>query len=253
MTGRGRRPHPMDVAPAWAPSSSVPEDDGWLSPAEREALAKLRFPKRVRDWRVGRWVAKRAVLRALGARTLPLDDVEILADPGGAPCPRVLAPGSWGPVSLSLSHAGGVGFAVAIGDVIRLGCDVEAVTARNDSFLQDYFTEAEWTWVEAHREERDWRAMLVWSAKESALKALGEGLRLDTRSVEVTVPGRIADRPTSWLPVTVRIPEGEQFPGHWCRAGDFVWTIVSERRVSPPGDLPPSLASMDPPIPGRPD
>ena len=121
MTGRGEGPHPMDVAPAWASSSSVPEDDGWLSPAEREVLAGLRFPKRIRDWRVGRWVAKHAVLRALGAGTLSLDAVEILASPGGAPSPRVLAPGSWGPVSLSLSHSGGVGFAVAISDVIQIG------------------------------------------------------------------------------------------------------------------------------------
>jgi phosphopantetheinyl transferase len=243
----------MDVVPAWSSSSSLPEDDGWLSPAEREVLAGLRFPKRIRDWRVGRWVAKHAVLGALGAGALSLDAVEILASPGGAPSPRVLAPGSWSPVSLSLSHSGGVGFAVAISDVIRVGCDVEEVTTRSDSFLQDYFTELEWTWVTAHPEEREWRAMLIWSAKESALKALSEGLRLDTRAVEVTVPGGMTDQPTSWLPVTVRIPGGKQFPGCWCRVGDFVWSVVTERGVPSPGELPPPLVSMVPPIPGRPD
>jgi 4'-phosphopantetheinyl transferase len=156
-------------------------------------------------------------------------------------------------VSLSLSHSGGVGFAVAVREIVRLGCDVEVVADRSDAFLQDYFTEAEWSWVQAADEGRDRRAMVVWSAKESALKALGEGLRLDTRAVEVTVPAWIADQPTSWLPLSVRTPGGERFPGYWCPAGDFVWTICAERRVPSPGELPPSLVSMAPPIPGRPD
>jgi hypothetical protein len=95
--------------------------------------------------------------------------------------------------------------------------------------------------------------MLVWSAKESALKALGEGLRLDTRAVEVTVPAWVAGEPTSWLPLSVRTPGGERFPGHWCTAGDFVWTLVAERGIPSPGESPPSLVSMDPPVSGYPD
>jgi len=243
----------MDVVAAWAPSSSVPGDDGWLSPAEAEVLEGLRLPKRIRDWRVGRWTAKQAVLRALGLGTLTPDDVEILASPGGAPSPHVLAPGTWGPVSLSLSHSGGVGFAVAVREIIRIGCDVEVVAARSHTFLHDYLTEAEWSWVQAADEGRDRRAMVVWSAKESALKALREGLRLDTRTVEVTVPAWIADQPTSWLPLSVRTPGGARFPGYWCPAGDFVWTIVAERAVPSPGEAPPPLVSMAQPIPGRPD
>jgi 4'-phosphopantetheinyl transferase len=243
----------MDVATAWASSSSVPGDDGWLSPAERDVLAGLRFPKRIRDWRVGRWVAKQAVLRALGPAALSLDDVEILADPGGAPFPRILAPGSWGPVSLSLSHSGGVGFAVAIGNLIRVGCDVEAVANRSGSFLQDYLTEVEWNWVAADHGESDRRAMLVWSAKESALKVLREGLRLDTRSVEVTVPGGIGDLPTSWLPLNVHAPGGEQYPGYWCWVEDFVWTVVAERSMSSPDETPPSLAAIPRPVRSFPD
>jgi hypothetical protein len=146
-----------------------------------------------------------------------------------------------------------VGFAVAFGDVVRLGCDVEEVTTRSEAFLRDYLTESEWSWVGAAGEDRVRRAMVVWSAKESALKALGEGLRLDTRAVEVTVPAWIADEPTPWLPLSVRTPDGEFFPGLWCPAGDFVWTIVAERSVLSPVELPPPLVSMPPPVSGRPD
>ncbi len=155
MTGRGERPHSMDVVPAWAPSSSVPEGDGWLSPAEREVLASLRFPKRRRDWRLGRWVAKQAVLGALGIEASYPSDVEILAMPGGAPGARVLAPGSWPSVGLSLSHSEGVGLAVAVVEAGRIGCDVERIAARSASFLHDYFTEAERTWAGAMPEEHD--------------------------------------------------------------------------------------------------
>lgn len=255
MTGRGERPNPMDMdlVAAWAPSSSVPGDDGWLSPAEREVLEGLRLPKRIRDWRVGRWTAKHAVLRALGAPTLSFDDVEILAGPGGAPSPRVLAEGSWSPVSLSLSHSGGVGFAVAVGEVIRIGCDVEVVADRSDAFLRDYLTEAERAWVTTDPRERGRRAMVVWSAKESALKVLGEGLRLDTRSVEVTVPGRVGDQATSWLSLSARTCGGERFPGYWCRVGDFVWTVVAERSIPSPYEAPPPLAATVLPVPGLPD
>ena len=47
---------------------SLPADDDWLSEAEREVLAGLRFDRRRRDWRLGRWTARRALEAAASGR-----------------------------------------------------------------------------------------------------------------------------------------------------------------------------------------
>ncbi|HYO12312.1 MAG TPA: hypothetical protein VE685_03840 [Thermoanaerobaculia bacterium] len=44
-----------------ATAGEEPADDAWLTPNERETLDRLRLPHRRSDWRLGRWVAKRAV------------------------------------------------------------------------------------------------------------------------------------------------------------------------------------------------
>jgi 4'-phosphopantetheinyl transferase len=220
----------LEVFLAWGMSASVPRDDDWLTPAEVGVRQGLTVPKRASDWRLGRWIGKEAVRRALGAPGTPGAEVEILPSPGGAPVVTVLAPGSWPAVVISLSHAWGMGFAAAAVGPARLGCDVEALRPRSDAFVSDYFTapEAALGRRAAASDQAAW-ANLIWSAKESALKALGEGLRLDTRSVEVTV----VDGPTvdGWLAFKVTTPGGEALEGHWRITRGFVWTLVADVRV----------------------
>ncbi|MGD8321470.1 MAG: 4'-phosphopantetheinyl transferase superfamily protein [Gemmatimonadota bacterium] len=235
MKTRGAASAPAEVALAWGRSTEVPDADGWLTPAERGVLEGLRLPKRARDWRLGRWVAKEAVRRCLGAPGLPGENVEILAAASGRPEATILAPGPWGAITLSLSHAGGVGFAAASAAPLLLGCDVEVVEGRSDAFVDDYLTAAEATWVRRSPEGRDRRANLVWSAKESALKALGEGLRADTRSVEVTVS---EGRPGAWSSLEVCRAEGALLPGWWHAARSRVWTVVASAPVRL-GPIPP--------------
>jgi 4'-phosphopantetheinyl transferase len=110
----------------------------------------------------------------------------------------------------------------------RIGCDLELVEPRTAAFIRDYLTVNERRFVAAalSETERDRRANLVWSAKESALKVLQTGLRRDTRSVEVTVS---LDRaPGGWAPLAVRAAEGQRFPGWWARFGDFLLTVAAE-------------------------
>jgi len=215
-----------DVSLAWGMSSSVPRREDWLTEAEQAVRRRLAVPKRASDWRLGRWIGKEAVRRALGAPALVGTDLEILASPGGAPTVTVRAPGAWPPVSLSLSHAWGMGFAAAVAGAVPIGCDVEALRPRSDAFVSDYFTapEAELVRRAASDDQAAW-ANLIWSAKESALKALGEGLRLDTRSVEVTV----LDGPTvdGWRSFTATTPEAVTLRGHWRLTAGFVWTLVT--------------------------
>lgn len=227
-----------EVSLAWALSSEVDEGDAWLTPAEAAILGRFRLSKRAGDWRLGRWVAKEAVVRALGSAVGP-HDIEILAGPGGGPRARVLAPGAWPPVAVSLSHSAGMGFAAAAaddGDGMRLGCDIEAVALRSDAFVADYFTAAEAAWIRSGGDDalgdRHVRANLLWSAKESVLKALGEGLRKDTRSVGVEVgglPGVASDElaaASAWRPLTASTGIRENIDGWWRVADGLAWTVV---------------------------
>ncbi|HSG08970.1 MAG TPA: 4'-phosphopantetheinyl transferase superfamily protein [Longimicrobiales bacterium] len=219
-----------DVYLAWGMSSSVPRHDEWLTDAERAVHRNLTVPKRASDWRLGRWVGKEVVRRALHAPEMEGQNVEILASPTGAPTVTVHPLGRWPEVSLSLSHAWGMGFAAALVGAARIGCDVEALRPRSDAFVADYFTAREANLVrEAAASDQAAWANLLWSAKEAALKVLGEGLRLDTRSVEVTV----VDGPFvgGWRAFTVAIPGGDTLKGYWRVTSGFVWTLAVDGPV----------------------
>lgn len=219
----------------WATCSfqDLPQHDEWLGSAERAQLAKLRFPKRRHDWRLGRWTAKRAVCYALDAAGAPpgsdpvgfarhLDGIQILAAADGAPEPR-LAPADAGDMVLSLSHSGDRGFAAASPSTMALGCDVEWIEPRSEAFIADVFAPEELPGL-SHLSclfHRDLAATLIWSAKESALKALRTGLRQDTRSIIVDV-----DVVRSRL--SVLSAEGLMHGWWWVDEG-FVHTLVSDR------------------------
>lgn len=219
---------------ASAGGGDVPAHDRWLSPGELMWLSGRRVPKRRADWRLGRWVAKQAVLRVLDSPSLDPSSVEIAASPGGAPKVRVHAPGYWPDVSMSLSHSGGRGFAAAHAVEVGIGCDLEEITLRSEAFVEDYFTRGESAWIRADPSEHDLRATLVWSAKESVLKALGEGLRLDTRSVEV-LEGPTPPDDGAWRAVTVRAGTGGPFRVWWRRTQGFAWTLALSGSVGPTG------------------
>jgi 4'-phosphopantetheinyl transferase len=173
-------------------AQDVPPGDGWLGPDERAVCCAFRVPKRRDDWRLGRWTAKqlvRAWLRRAGAPVPAPAEVQVIAARDGAPEVRLLCPGP--ALALSLSHSAGVAVAALAPAGRAIGCDVERVEPRSAAFVEDYFTEDEARRIRAAPPaQHDLVATLAWSAKESALKALRQGLRLDTRAVEVVWSGR---------------------------------------------------------------
>lgn len=235
--------------------ADVPEGDAWLSPAERAVPGRSWAPKRVRDWRLGRWAAKRAVLRAGGRASGDLDlqayaSVSILATDAG--CPRLLENESEGAWALSLSHADEHGLCVLARRPAVVGCDVETVGRHAEQFVVDYFTDTERGSLDSAADAGEWSRLVttIWSAKESALKALGVGLRMDTRQVEVELsidrlrtpgpglPTADSGRRTGeeWSPFVVR-SSGRSFRG-WSRpCGDQVLTMVAD----PPPAVPIAL------------
>lgn len=235
--------------------SAVPAHDDWLSAAEQQVVAGMRFAKRRSEWRLARWTAKQALARALGVGADPpsLCRIEVRAslEPDTRGAPFVMVDGEPAEVAVSLTDR--AGWAVcAVGAEGPIGCDLELDEPRSAAFVRDYLTAAEQRLVADPPVglSPDAVANLVWSAKESALKVLRTGLRRDTRSVEVTLGGP-AGRPTldGWSPLVVADLEGgEVFPGWWRRCGLFLVTVAGAGEVPAPVALddPPALATATP-------
>jgi 4'-phosphopantetheinyl transferase len=236
------RPGRLPAAPeptwcAWlmCDAAQVPSDDDWLTPSERAHLAALRIQRRRAEWRLGRWTAKLAVALVDGRGGLARDRIAIIATERGAPL--ALIDSTPARCAISISHAAGRALCVVGPSALALGCDLERVEPRSDAFVTDYFTAAERSVVaRAAPHERPGLATLIWSAKEAALKALREGLRLDTREVEVTPASGASMQ--GWCPlVTTHAPSARRFDGWWRREGDLVATVAGDAPLGPPQAL----------------
>jgi 4'-phosphopantetheinyl transferase len=234
--------------------ADVPAKNDWLSENEAARLGSLRFAKRRRDWRLGRWTAKLAMAayRNLPGDSQTLRDVEIRPALSGAP--EVFFAGQPAPVTISLSHCDGVAVCAVAPSSVALGCDLEIIETRGECFTADYFTAEEVRLVaRACADDRSRLLTLLWSGKECALKALQVGLRFDTRSVVVGLDdvercsaedgvGRDADsvlilQPPAanrWLPFHVRCAGGQIFHGWWQHTEHLVRTLVAAPSPVPP-------------------
>ena len=228
--------------------ADVPADDAWLSSREAAWVARMRFPKRRSEFRLGRWTAKRALALYLkrDASVGALQSIEIARAPDGAPAP--LADGRPADAYVTMTDRADQAVCLVGPPGTALGCDLELVEPRSDAFVADFLTATEQRLVAEAGEgdARDLVANLVWCGKESALKVLRTGLRRDTRSVEVW----FRDEPEvdGWAPLSVRAVEGPVFPGWWQRFGAFVLTVAATRPFTPPRPLvdPPGLATAVP-------
>jgi 4'-phosphopantetheinyl transferase len=210
----------------------VPAHDSWLSARETLRQDSFRFPKRRADWRLGRWTAKCAVSAYLDLPRNPesLAAIEVLPASSGAP--EVHLANQPAPVTISLSHSGSSGFCAVAGSGAELGCDLETIDRRSQAFLADYFTTEEQTLVARTAQgERDRLVTLLWSAKESVLKALGCGLRSDTLWVSTSLVEEPSPRSAAWHPFYSRHIHGRIFGGWWREASGLVWTLVADSPV----------------------
>lgn len=214
--------------------ADVPAENDWLSSEESIRLSMLRFAKRRTDWRLGRWTAKRALAICLNV----LDDrqalakIEIHAAPSGAP--EVFLTRQPSPINISLSHCSGKAICAVALSAVSLGCDLERIEPHSDAFVADYFTAEEQVLIaRSSAADRSRLLAMLWSGKESALKALHAGLRLDTRSVIVSLSDSSPSL-NGWHPLRVQYADGQVFHGWWQHAGGFVQTVVSAPPPDPP-------------------
>ena len=239
-------------APDCAAGARTPPD--FLSASEQRTYERLRFPKRREEWLLGRWTAKQLLRRSLKSyEGLALAAISVGVDPDGAPYLSVQGEGRL-PASLSISHRGGravCALSPALSPAI--GVDLERVEPRPRAFVEDFFTaqEAARVWACAP-ERRDTLATAIWSAKEAVLKAFREGLRVDTRAVEVrhvagldadlasaaeggTLPTLVLHRvgnglaSADWQPIQIEssVPGALRIAAWWQPEGDSVLTMAA--------------------------
>ena len=213
----------------------LPADLDWLSAAERARLDTFRFDKRRHDWLLGRWTAKQALM-AVAALSDP-GRSEIGTAPDGAPLPRV--DGRPFPGTLSLSHSNDRAFCVVTLGRTNLGCDIELIETRGPSFAETYFTNSENDRIaNADERDRDLLTTMIWSAKESVLKALRIGLGADTRSVEI-IPDEVFGtqgnpKTAAWQAGRAVAGDGGEFECWWRRDEDFVLSIAARAPLPAP-------------------
>ena len=235
----------MDISWLEQTEADVPAENRWLSTEESICLSGMRFAKRRADWRLGRWTAKHAVAASLNLSTdiRALADIEILSAPSGAP--EVFLQGRPADIAISLSHRDGTALCTVAPAGTSFGCDLETIEPRSDAFVADYFTGSEKALIaRAPVEHQPLLVALVWSAKESVLKALHLGLQLDTRCVCVRpvdalsqpggktwqdlCPDPVASNPDGWRPLSVYCSDGPILGGWWRSQDQLVRTIASD-------------------------
>jgi 4'-phosphopantetheinyl transferase len=199
-------------------------ENDWFSVGELSVLNRLVFLKRRTEWRLGRWTAKCAFAAFHEMPPSPqiLAQIEIRPAPSGAP--EVFLCDQPAPVNISISHRSGKAICSIGSGNLKLGCDLETIEPHTDAFVEDYFTcDEQLLLARSTPTNRPLLATLLWSAKESALKALQVGLRADTRSVIVELS---QTQLTAWGPVKISCSQSD-FHGWWCEEGGLVRTIVS--------------------------
>jgi 4'-phosphopantetheinyl transferase len=223
--------------------ADLPPSLTWLSAVERQRLDGLSVEKRRRDFLLGRWTAKQLVAAVLWPVTPPQTELSVRAAADGAPeafiGERTL------PLSLSISHSAGRALAVvriistdiersmAASSAFSVGADIEHIEPRSQLLVDDFFTPQESAQVASSLPaDRDRLITVLWSAKESVLKALRCGLREDPRHLHVQVEAPLAAADTDWHPIRVSVVGTQHLhagalTGWWRVQGRFALTIIS--------------------------
>lgn len=202
----------------------VPQNLNWLSENEIAVLNQFRVTKRRNEWLLGRWTAKQAILRlfAKSQREVNVKLIEIIAADDGAP--DIFINGRLSVYPLSLSHSHNRAVCLIGKNGIPLGCDIEKIEDRSMAFIRDYFTNDEMHRVlNTVESKRPSIANLIWSAKESVLKALRQGLRIDTRQIEMI---DLIEHENSGVFIIEFKKNKSLYKGQFFYSDNFVFTFV---------------------------
>lgn len=198
----------------------------WLARTEQDHADTLFVPKRRREWLQGRLAAKLLLARELAPRGAlePLSRIEIRSSEVGAP--EAYLDGQRLARPISISHRARKVLAATAEAGTLLGADCELVEERAPEVAETFLREDE---LALARRPQGYDALIVtllWSAKESVLKALRLGLQEDTRKVSIRL-GQEAPR-ISWTPFdALHETSGRRFEGLWTRRGPMILTLAA--------------------------
>ena len=213
---------------------------GLLSAEETAVFDSFSVLKRKQDWLLGRWTAKhllQAMIRQKYGKTMPLAAISIIAAEDGAPRVHLNSQlaGQESRFTLSISHSQGTGFCAAVErPAWPLGADIEFIEPRPKNFAADFFTDQEQAFIQESRPElADSLITAIWSSKEAALKAVRQGLRLDTRSIFCQIEA-LDVLPNDWAIlrlIWISQEDQKQLPflsGWWKVDGPYVLTLAAQ-------------------------
>ncbi|MBM4369717.1 MAG: SDR family NAD(P)-dependent oxidoreductase, partial [Deltaproteobacteria bacterium] len=164
----------------------TPPEGGWPSAAmavASEAQAKL--PRGELASLAARGTARRQADRLAGqlaaneavAALRPGASFRVARDDRGKPVVEGAVD-----VEVSITHVEGEALALAVQGA-HAGIDMEKVEARSEAFVDEWFSAEERRWASGDADRT-----AVWAVKEAVLKALGAGMALSPREVEVHAP-----------------------------------------------------------------
>ncbi len=194
---------------------------------EQEEYSRFKIPKRQNEWLSSRIITKRMISIILKTGDFCFPDIRIRKEIGGRPYIFMNGLGRLDG-GFSLSHSNGYTFCgYSKSSALNFGLDLEKIENRSPEFIKDYFTPQEMdNYYRSLMDQQDEFATLIWSAKEATLKALGKGLAIDTRKVEV-IP--LGGKPEfeGWNNCEVIFRDGsvKEFTALWQEKGGFIRTI----------------------------
>jgi phosphopantetheinyl transferase len=196
-----------------------------LSQAELDEFSMFKVLKRQREWLCSRVLLKNLVLmqpQLVG--TLNKNQLTVKKEPTGVPFIEIETFERMDGF-FAISHSG---YWAACGftpdRILHFGLDIEVIADHSDIFVVDYFTESEIELVNgSSKEHKALISTLIWSAKEAVLKALTEGLRMDTRNIEIAIPKRLflAD----WQPLEILSEQNKNWRLFARQSGDLLLTL----------------------------
>jgi 4'-phosphopantetheinyl transferase len=181
----------------WDERALAAEVRGCLDAAEIARMERMRFPEGRRLFAVSHLLVRRALAHDGGRLA---GEWRFVDDGHGKPAidPGLGVPG----LHFNLSHTRGMAV-VAVTRLGPVGVDIEREDRRVDAraLIRRFFADSERASLEALPPERLRRGFfLLWTLKEAALKAAGQGLLLPLTSVEFRLTGRRPYRIASGRP-----------------------------------------------------
>lgn len=199
----------------------------FLRTEDQTEYSRFKVAKRQNEWISSRITTKKMMVKILNDKKIAIRDIRIQKETNGRPYIFVDGKGRLNG-SFSLSHSQGMVFCgYSDAPDMHFGIDLEKIEERKLEFIMDYFTNDEIkNYQQCTSDQKKEYSTLIWSAKEAALKAIGKGLALDTRKVEV-IPQNVVSLIEGWKMCNVIFREGseKEYTALWQEKGGFIRTI----------------------------